>query len=106
MDWIYFTLLIIGFGFFLVRIISNYMKQAAVFKPQIEQLEIEKEAYETQANDRESTYNETQERMKELQQEIVTLDQQRAELRQKIYWKKEAAREKTAKKSKIGSQKG
>lgn len=94
MDWIYILLLIVGFGFFLARITSSYLAQSTVLRPQIEQTELEKKRYETQAAEHEQNIAEIQEKLQELQQQIETLEKQRTELRQKLTQQREASQRK------------
>ena len=94
MDWIYLVVLVAGCCVFLFKIISTYLSQSSLLKPQIEQVEIEKEHYETQTAEYEKGTGESQERLKDLQQQIEIFEKQRAELRQKVRQQREATQKK------------
>lgn len=96
MDWIYTAIVVVAFVLFFYRILSSYLEQSALLRPQIEETEIQNATYEEQIAEHERVAEELQQSLAKSQEEITVLEQQRTELRARISQKKEGSPRKPA----------
>lgn len=92
MDLIYTAILVVAFVLFVYRILSTYLEQSTLLRPQIEETEIQIATHDEQIAEHERVVEELQQSITASQEEIKVLEQQRTELRARIAQNRESSR--------------